>query len=76
MNNAKLLHEIFNVLGNDEFMLTDLIDQERLFEIQDSLAKLICEAANADNYTARMLTKQMPVTFTTETVGILGTGNM
>lgn len=68
MNNAKLLHEIFNTLGNDKFLLCDRINQEDLFEIQDKLAQLIVKAANADNLTAVMLTKQMPASFNSELV--------
>lgn len=38
---------LVKIIGNDKFLLTDSIDQEELFEMQDSIAELLTEAFNS-----------------------------
>ncbi len=64
MTNLKFTQAIAEILG-DKFFLCDMIDQEDLFEMQDKLAKLICEASNANVSNAKAMVKKLPKTFQT-----------
>lgn len=67
MNNQKFAEALVKVLGGDNFFLTDRLDQEELFQIQDGLANLIAEVANgpvgAANDLCNRLVNQLPNTF-------------
>ena len=62
MTNSKFTQAIAKILG-DKFFLCDMIHQDELFEMQDKLAKLICEGANQDLPIAKSMVKQLPKTF-------------
>lgn len=68
MTNAQFIAELCKILGNDNFFLSDMIWQEELFEMQDSLAKLIAEQANAGLGLASYMVAQFPNVFETEEV--------
>jgi hypothetical protein len=65
MTNGIFITKLTEILG-DDFFLNDMIWQEELFEKQDKLAKLICDAANSGNYLADIMVKNLPNTFHTE----------
>lgn len=61
--NSKLV----DILGGDRFLLSDMIDQEELFTMQDALAKLIVEAYNSGNVpAAKIWVKKCPISFKVE----------
>ena len=64
MTNSKFTQSIAEILG-DEFFLSDMIHQDELFEMQDKLAKLICEGANQNLPIAKSMVKKLPQTFQT-----------
>lgn len=66
MTNVQFISELCKLLGNDEFFYRDLYDQDDLFEMQDSIAKLLAEQANAGLGLARQMVKQFPNAFRTE----------
>lgn len=68
MTNIQFIDELCKRLGNDKFLLSDMIWQEDLFEMQESIAKLIAEQANAGLGLAKHMVKQFPNSFQTEEV--------
>ena len=64
MTNSKFTQAIAKILG-DEFFLCDMIHQDELFEMQDKLAKLICEGANQNLPIAKSMVKKLSKTFKT-----------
>ena len=68
MTNVQFIDELCKALGNDKFLLSDMIWQEDLFKMQDSIAKLIAEQANAGLGLAKHMVKQFPNSFQTEEV--------
>ena len=62
MTNSKFTQSIAEILG-DQFFLSDMIHQDELFEMQDKLAKLICEGANQNLPIAKSMVKQLSQTF-------------
>jgi len=46
MTASEFNEKLVDILGGDNFFLTDRIDQEDLFRMQDDLANLIAEAYN------------------------------
>ena len=46
MTASEFNEKLVDILGGDNFFLTDSIDQEDLFRMQDDLANLIAEAYN------------------------------
>ena len=64
MTNKQFVEKAAETLG-DQFLLSDMIRQEELFEMQDKLAKLICDAYNEGNPLAKHMVKKLPQTFTT-----------
>ena len=63
LTQKQFIKELANILG-DKFFLCDMIWQEDLHEMQDKLAKLICEASNNNISSARTIAKECPKTFT------------
>ena len=66
MTNLQFIEELCKLLGNDNFFYRDLYDQDDLFEMQDSVAKLLVEQTNAGLGIARYMVKQFPNIFKTE----------
>jgi len=60
--NKTFITKMAKILG-DNFFLCDMIHQDELFEMQDKLAKLICEYANKDLPNAKYFVKECPQTF-------------
>ena len=62
---AEFNKRLVEILGNDEFFLTDMIWQERLFEIQSQLSNLIVETYNSGSNVplAKMFVKKCKETF-------------
>tara|TARA_R110000751_G_scaffold233267_1_gene334122 strand:+ start:306 stop:503 length:198 start_codon:yes stop_codon:yes gene_type:complete len=65
MTNSKFTQEIAEILG-DKFFLCDMIHQDELFEMQDKLSKLICQAANQNLLIAKSMVKKLSKTFKTK----------
>ena len=65
MTQSEFNKRLVSIIGNDRFLLTDSIDQEELFQMQDSINELLCEAFNSCGNIplARMWVKNCPVTF-------------
>jgi hypothetical protein len=61
--NKEFITNFTEILGGDNFFLSDLIDQEDLFSMQDQLAKLIADYANNGSSTANQMVKLLPNTF-------------
>ena len=61
--NKEFITNFTEILGGDNFFLSDLIDQEDLFSMQDQLAKLIADYANNGSSTANQMAKLLPNTF-------------
>lgn len=68
MTNIQFIDELCKRLGNDKFLLSDMFDQDDLFTMQDSIAQLIAEQANAGLGLAKHMVKQFPNSFQTEEV--------
>lgn len=64
MTNTLFITKIAQVLGED-FMLSDTLDQEELFNKQDTLARIIADAANDGNKLAEIFVEQWPRCFNT-----------
>lgn len=67
MTQAQFNSKLVDILGGDNFLLCDMIDQEELFTMQGKLANLIAEAYNNGNVpAARTWVKKCPVSFKVE----------
>jgi hypothetical protein len=67
MTQAQFNDKLVDILGGDRFLLSDMIDQDDLFSMQDSLAQLIVEAYNNGNVpAAKTWVRKCPVTFKIE----------
>lgn len=64
MTNKQFVEKVAEILG-DQFFLCDMIWQEELFEMQDKLGNLICDASNGGNQLAKYMVNKLPETFTT-----------
>jgi hypothetical protein len=62
MTSKEFIQDVCKTLG-DDFLFTDRIWQEDLFEIQDTLAKKIAEAANKGVKEAQYMVKAWPEAF-------------
>jgi len=62
-SNVKFITELTELLGGDNFFLCDRINQEELFAMQDSIAKLVATAANEDNEIAVKMVELLPMVF-------------
>lgn len=65
MKNSEFITQLCEIL-KDDFFLCDMIYQEELFEMQDQLANLICQAANDGLPMAKQMIKNFPRTFKIE----------
>ena len=61
----QLLHRMGEILG-DDFFLSDMLDQDELFEMQEQLVELIADACNSGCRPARTFLKTCPKTFSIE----------
>jgi len=69
MTASEFNNKLVDILGGDEFLCTDMIWQEKLFEMQDALVKLIVEGYNEGNVPlARTFVRKCPVSFQVEKV--------
>jgi hypothetical protein len=66
--NVEFIDKFIDILGGDNFLLCDMIDQEELVDIQDGLANLIAEYANEGLGLAKFIADKCPNCFKTETV--------
>lgn len=68
MTQGEFNNRLIDILGGDKFLLSDHIDQDDLFTMQDSLAALIVEAYNTKSNVplAYSFVKRCPVTFKIE----------
>lgn len=64
MTDTLFITKIADTLGED-FMLSDLLGQEELFNKQDTLARIIADAANSDNRLAKIFVRKWPRCFNT-----------
>lgn len=64
--NVMFINELCRLMGGDRFFLCDQYNQDDLFEMQDSIAKLIVDNANNGLGLAKFMVDQFPSTFTTE----------
>ena len=60
--NNEFITKFSEELGED-FFFCDTIDQDELFEKQDTLAKLIAEYANKGSSSANLMVKKLPRLF-------------
>ena len=65
MTNKMFITELLEILGGDNFFLRDLIDQEELFTMQDSIALLIANSANKGVPIAKNMVDLLPNSFQT-----------
>ena len=65
--NVQFIDDLCELMG-DNFFLCDQYDQDDLFEMQDSIAKLIANNANAGLGLAKYMVNKFPSTFKTEQV--------
>ena len=66
--NVEFIDELCELMGGDRFFLCDQYDQDDLFEMQDSIAKLIVNNANQGLGLAKYMVGKFPSTFKTEEV--------
>ena len=68
MKQSEFNTKLVEILGGDNFFLTDSIWQEELFEIQEKLSKLIVEAVNSGENVplAKTFVRKCSNTFYTE----------
>ncbi len=64
--NVEFIDQLCELMGGDRFFLCDGYNQDDLFEMQDSIAKLIVENANNGLGLARYMVNKFPSTFKTE----------
>jgi|TARA_R110000764_G_scaffold33547_1_gene75201 hypothetical protein len=65
MTNKLFITKLTEALGGDNFFLCDLIDQDDLFEMQDKIATLIANGANAGISSAKTMVALLPNSFQT-----------
>jgi hypothetical protein len=68
--NVQFIDELCELMGGDRFFLCDQYDQDDLFEMQDSIAKLIANNANEGLGLAKFMVGKFPSTFQTETTDV------
>jgi hypothetical protein len=68
--NVQFIDELCELMGGDRFFLCDQYDQDDLFEMQDSIAKLIANNANEGLGLAKFMVGKLPSTFKTETTDV------
>jgi|TARA_B110000967_G_scaffold7686_1_gene7736 hypothetical protein len=68
--NVQFIDELCELMGGDRFFLCDQYDQDDLFEMQDSIAKLIANNANEGLGLAKFMVGKFPSTFKTETTDV------
>ena len=66
--NVEFIDKFIDILGGDNFLLCDMIDQEELVDIQDGLANLIAENANEGLGLAKFIADKCPNCFIAEKV--------
>ena len=66
--NVEFIDKLCKLMGGDNFFYCDRYDQEELFELQDSIAKLIANSANEGLGLAKYMVGKFPRTFQTEQV--------
>ena len=66
--NVEFIDDLCELMGGDRFFLCDQYDQDDLFEMQDSIAKLIVNNANQGLGLAKYMVGKFPSTFKTEEV--------
>ena len=64
--NVEFIDKFIDILGGDNFLLCDMIDQEELTDIQDGLAQLIAENANEGLGLAKFIADKCPNCFIAE----------
>jgi hypothetical protein len=64
--NVEFITRFVEILGGDNFLLCDRIDQDDLFEMQDGIANLIADNANEGLGLAKHIVSLCPTTFKTE----------
>ena len=64
--NVQFIDELCELMGGDRFFLCDQYCQDDLFEMQDKIANLIAENANAGLGLAKYMVDKFPNTFKTE----------
>jgi len=67
--NVQFIDELCELMG-DRFFLCDRYDQDDLFEMQDSIARLIADNANDGLGLAKYMVAKFPSTFKTETTNV------
>ena len=63
--NVEFITKFVEILGGDNFLLCDRIDQDDLFEMQDGIANLIADNANEGLGLAKHIASLCPTTFQT-----------
>ena len=66
--NVEFIDKLCELMGGDNFFYCDGYDQDELFELQDSIAKLIANSANEGLGLAKYMVGKFPRTFQTEQV--------
>ena len=66
--NVEFIDQLCELMGGDRFFLCDQYDQDELFEMQDSIARLIANNANEGLGLAKYMVDKFPSTFKTEQV--------
>jgi len=66
--NVEFITRFVEILGGDNFLLCDRIDQDVLFKMQDGIANLIADNANEGLGLARHIASLCPTTFKTDKV--------
>ena len=70
MTNKLFITEFLEILGGDNFLLCDLIDQDELFAMQDGIAELIVKSANDGLPLATQMVALLPNSFQTSTTDV------
>jgi hypothetical protein len=63
--NVEFITRFVEILGGDNFLLCDQINQEDLFEMQDAIAHLIADNANEGLGLAKHIASLCPTSFQT-----------
>lgn len=65
--NVEFIDQLCELMG-EGFFLRDRYDQDELFEMQDSIARLIADNANSGLGLAKYMVNKFPSTFQTEKI--------
>jgi len=66
--NVEFIDKFIDILGGDDFLLCDMINQDDLFAMQDGLANLIAKNANEGLGLAKFIADKCPNCFIAEKV--------